>query len=116
MIINLRTENDSAVLARIGELYAESLPIFDDSRRVGTAYFPTDDGRPLFVLTDNDVSMAERAVANGYNVVMTGDVPADELATEVMVVTNSDDQFPFPSLNCDDLAAVADLLEEQLGL
>ena len=117
MIINLQTENDSAVLARIGELYAESRAISNDSdRRVGTAYYPTDDARPLFVMFENDLEMAHRAVENGYNVVLTGKIDPDQLSDESLVVTTADTQFPFPALNCEDLVAVADLLEETLGL
>ncbi len=97
MIINLLTENDSAVIARVAELYDESREIFDGDRLVGTAYFPIGDELPLFIALDNE--LATTAESNGYNVIVLGS-PVEANVT----------------VTPDWLDSTGDLLEELLGL
>jgi len=117
MIINLRTKDDAAVLSRISELYPSSRLITDDRNRLlGKAYFSLDDGRPLFILYENDIAIAEKAVGNGYNVVMLGEADLSKTQIDSLIVTTADATFPFAYLAAEDLEATGDLVEELLGL
>ena len=117
MIINLRTKDDAAVLSRISELYPSSRLITDGrGRLIGKAHFSLDDGRPLFIMYENDIDVAEKAVVNGYNVVMLGEADLTRTQIDALIVTDADENFPFAYLAAEDLAATGDLVEELLGL